>query len=216
MIDCGTCQVGFTKMFSICAENAGLGVAGLPTTIRVLNTVVPSWTVLRREVGNVDHHVGLAEIARQPAPALHVGDDGVDVAVPAAAVERIDGGLRPARHWPRGPCASGTLSPHRRSGRRIGRVVPSAGRCRRSRSSGTRGSSIGFFCTLRTLPCGICTVSVSPLRPRNSASLAFKARKPSCGGLKPSSTVRGIGRAGKLGQHVGGLREPVAQSRCWG
>ena len=40
---------------------------------------------LEREVRLVDEHMGVAEIARIPAPALHVGDDGVDLLVVAGS-----------------------------------------------------------------------------------------------------------------------------------
>ena len=39
----------------------------------------------------IDHHVGLAEIVRHPAPALHVGEDDIDRADRGAAIERVDG-----------------------------------------------------------------------------------------------------------------------------
>ena len=32
---------------------------------------------LQRVVGDVDHHIGRADVVRHPAPAFHVGDDGV-------------------------------------------------------------------------------------------------------------------------------------------
>src|ERR1700731_3880584 len=54
-IDCGTCQVGLTVMYFIVSLSSGVGMPGLPITIRV------------------------AEVARVPAPALHVHDHGIDL-----------------------------------------------------------------------------------------------------------------------------------------
>ena len=48
----------------------------------------------QREVRDVQHHMGLAEIARHPAPALHVGHDDDVVALVALAVEGVDRLLR--------------------------------------------------------------------------------------------------------------------------
>ena len=45
----------------------------------------------QREVRQIDDHVGLAEIARIPAPALHIGDDGVDLLVARRTIELLDG-----------------------------------------------------------------------------------------------------------------------------
>ena len=44
---------------------------------------------LEREVGLVDLHTRFADVARVPAPALHVGDDGVDAAV-IRGIELLD------------------------------------------------------------------------------------------------------------------------------
>src|ERR1700736_1208695 len=46
---------------------------------------------VQRVVRNVQDDMRLAEIARYPAPAFHVGDDDLVVALLALAVERIDG-----------------------------------------------------------------------------------------------------------------------------
>ena len=45
---------------------------------------------LEREVRQIDHDMGVAEIARVPAPALHVGHDHVDRLVARRAVELLD------------------------------------------------------------------------------------------------------------------------------
>ena len=45
---------------------------------------------LERVVGHIDHHVSMAEVARQPAPALHVGDNALDLF--ARLGRRDDGG----------------------------------------------------------------------------------------------------------------------------
>ena len=57
---------------------------------------------LEREVRDVEDHIGVAErrraeLARQPAPALHVDDHVVDLAVALRAVDRLDGPRRRAR-----------------------------------------------------------------------------------------------------------------------
>ena len=78
MIDGGTFQVGLTVMYFIVSVSSGVACSpGLPTTILVVHTVLPFLDDLQRVVGDIDHHVGRAEIVRHPAPALHVGDDGV-------------------------------------------------------------------------------------------------------------------------------------------
>ena len=46
---------------------------------------------LEREVGNIDHHISVAEVARQPAPALHVGHHAID-GLPG--LRAVDGGER--------------------------------------------------------------------------------------------------------------------------
>ena len=79
MIDCGTYHDGLTSTVSIDALSSGVGVCGLPATILVRQTMLVIAHDLERVVRDVDHHVGLAEIARQPAPALHVGDDALDL-----------------------------------------------------------------------------------------------------------------------------------------
>ena len=48
---------------------------------------------LERVVGNVEHHIGLAEIARQPAPAFHRSGDGVGL---LRGGRTVDGGERAA------------------------------------------------------------------------------------------------------------------------
>ena len=59
---------------SIDAVSSGVGVCGLPATILVRQTTLVVVHDLEREVGNIDHHVSGAEVARQPAPALHIGE----------------------------------------------------------------------------------------------------------------------------------------------
>jgi hypothetical protein len=39
--------------------------------------------------GNVDHHIGFAEVARQPPPSLHVGDDDIGIVIAPRPIERI-------------------------------------------------------------------------------------------------------------------------------
>ena len=53
---------------------------------------------LERVVGDVENDVGItergrAELARQPAPAFHIDDHGIDLAVALRAVERPDGAI---------------------------------------------------------------------------------------------------------------------------
>ena len=60
---------------------------------------------LERIIGDVENDIGVAdrgraEVARQPAPALHVDDHGVDLLVALRAVDGLDGACRRARRWP--------------------------------------------------------------------------------------------------------------------
>ena len=97
MIDGGTFQVGLTVMNFIVSVSIGVAwLPGLPVTTRVVQTSRAVLHHLEREVGDVEDHVGIAErrraeLARQPAPALHVDDHGVDLAVALRAVDRLDG-----------------------------------------------------------------------------------------------------------------------------
>ena len=78
MIDGGTFQVGLTVMNFISALMIGVARFGLPTTILVFQTSLLVAHDAQREVRDVDHDVGVAEVARHPAPALHVDEDDVD------------------------------------------------------------------------------------------------------------------------------------------
>ena len=60
---------------------------GLPDQLAVVHDA-------QRVVRDVDHHVGLAEVARHPAPALHVGDDDVDGLLALRAVDGVERRLR--------------------------------------------------------------------------------------------------------------------------
>ena len=77
MIDCGTYQDGLTITVFIEAESSGVGVCGLPATILVRQNQAAVLDDAQRVVRHIDHHVGAAEIAWQPAPALHIGGDGL-------------------------------------------------------------------------------------------------------------------------------------------
>ena len=91
MIDGGTFQVGLTVMNFIVSVSSGVAlVAGLAAHDLGLPHLRAVLHHPQGEVGNVDHHVGVAEVARQPAPALHVGEDDVDVAVALRPVDRVD------------------------------------------------------------------------------------------------------------------------------
>ncbi len=74
----------------IVSDSSGVGVAGLSDH----DLGVPDRRALvvdaQREVRNVQDHMRLAEVARHPAPALHVGHDDLVVALLALAVERIE------------------------------------------------------------------------------------------------------------------------------
>src|SRR6185312_4956898 len=61
-IDGGTCQVGLTVMNFIVSLSSGVGMHHP-----------------EREVRLVDDHMRGAEVARIPAPALHVGEDRLDL-----------------------------------------------------------------------------------------------------------------------------------------
>ena len=97
MIDGGTFQVGLTVMNFIVSRQQRRGMdAGLsgdhlggPDLRAVLHH-------LERIVGDVENDIGVAdrgraELARQPAPAFHVDDHGVDLAVALRAVDGPDG-----------------------------------------------------------------------------------------------------------------------------
>ena len=100
----------------------------------------------QREVRDVQHDMRLAEVARHPAPALHVGDDDLVVFFVALAVERVDGLLRQLAGRRTGPFPSGTARPRRRAAcRRKCRRAPAASPSF-SRSAGTRSSDIRTVC----------------------------------------------------------------------
>src|SRR5262249_3458613 len=120
---------------------------------------------LEREVRQVDHDVSLAEVARIPAPALHIGDDEVDRLVARRTVELLDRlGVEVAGGRQLCP-ASASLASYLRSS--AAPASPSF-----SRRSGTRGSSIGALAlSLSGAPSAIC-LPVVPL-PRSCASSAL-------------------------------------------
>jgi hypothetical protein len=65
-------------MYFISALIIGVALPGLPATILVpvdLAAIVQRQRIVR----HVDDHVQIAEVARKPAPALHVDDDRVDL-----------------------------------------------------------------------------------------------------------------------------------------
>ena len=79
MIDCGTFQVGLTVMNFIVSVSSGVCLVRLAdhdARLPDLRAVVIDAQV---EVRDVEHDVGAAEVARHPAPALHGGEDGVDL-----------------------------------------------------------------------------------------------------------------------------------------
>ena len=67
-------------MYFIVSLSSGVGMLGLPITMRVVHTCPPSCITLSVKSGWLTIHMRLAEVARIPAPALHVGDDGLDLA----------------------------------------------------------------------------------------------------------------------------------------
>ena len=88
-IEGGTFQVGLMVMESICCARSGLGMLGLPMTMRVVHSCRPSCSTLSVKSGSLTSTRDLRELARVPAPALHVGDDGVDAAV-VRGIEFLD------------------------------------------------------------------------------------------------------------------------------
>src|SRR5262249_43749369 len=130
------------------------------------------------KVRQVDHHAGLAHVARIPAPALHVGDDSLDLPVARRAVELAD-----RLHIKRAGDLElvGALIFLYRF-RELGVVSQVGGIARHpapappsgARSSGTRGSSIGTLVSLSSGPAGI-SPAPAPECARSSASLAFRA-----------------------------------------
>ena len=62
------------------------------------NLGAPDQTVVAHHpegvVRNIDHHIGLAEIARQPAPTFHIGDHAVDLLSRLDQLRAVDGGER--------------------------------------------------------------------------------------------------------------------------
>jgi len=93
MIDCGTYQDGLT--ITSCIERQErrrrLRLAGddLGAPFDLLIVHDPE-----RVVRDIDHYVGLAEIARQPAPAFPVGDDALDLLMGRHRLRAVDGGDR--------------------------------------------------------------------------------------------------------------------------
>ncbi len=77
MIDC-TYQDGLTITLSMVAVVSRVGVRGLPATMLVRQTTRWSRTTLSVKSVIFDHHVSVAEVARQPAPALYIGFNAVD------------------------------------------------------------------------------------------------------------------------------------------
>ena len=61
--------------WSISSEKIGVGVSGLPTITRASWIGRPSSTSRELELRHVDEDVAPAHVGRQPAPALHVGED---------------------------------------------------------------------------------------------------------------------------------------------
>ncbi len=75
-IDCGTVQNGLVWKPRIDDWISGVGSLGVPTiTTGLWNTGLPSSTNIIRIVAGIDQHVAAAEVGRQPAPPLEVGDD---------------------------------------------------------------------------------------------------------------------------------------------
>ena len=99
MIDGGTFQVGLTVMYFIVSVRSGVAwLPGLPVTTRVVQTGRTVLHHLQRIVGDVEDDIGVAdrrraELARQPAPTLHVDDHRVDLPVALRAVDRLDGAV---------------------------------------------------------------------------------------------------------------------------
>ena len=180
-IDGGTFQVGLTVMNFIVSVSIGVAVVGLPTTTRVCQISLAVLHHPQRVVRDVQHDVGIAEIARQPAPALHIGDDGVDH-IGAARRRRhaIEAAQRaPGRSGRPGLIRSRLLVVLDRGGERI--VVAQVGlvalaTLSRWRSSGTRASSAPGRSDPAIRNAHDLAVLRAQSTPRNSASLALSAR----------------------------------------
>src|SRR3979411_1268495 len=79
MIDGGTFQVGLMVMYFIVSLSSGVALAGLPTTTFVVQSCV------------VSYNTCLAEVARIPVPAFHVGDHDIGLVAARRAIEVLDG-----------------------------------------------------------------------------------------------------------------------------
>ena len=88
MIDGGTPQDGLNTTISISSLNTAVWVLGLPTMTRVVHSALAVLDHLRLEGGLVDEDIAVAEVARQPAQALHVVEQLVDAAAACPSVLR--------------------------------------------------------------------------------------------------------------------------------
>ena len=68
----------------IVSVSSGVAVFGLADHDARLPDLVAVVHDLEREVRDVQHDMRLAEVARHPAPALHIGEDGIDRVLAAA------------------------------------------------------------------------------------------------------------------------------------
>ena len=99
-MDCGTVQVGLTVMVFIVSLSSGVAMLGLPITTRVVHTWAPLCMTLSEKSGWLTIDIGFAEVARIPAPALHVHDDGLDLLGVALRGVRLAAQLRERRLEP--------------------------------------------------------------------------------------------------------------------
>ena len=87
-IDGGTFQVGLTVMYFIVSVSSGVAMRRLADHDPggpERRAVLASPCSVKSGMLTID--IGLAEIARIPAPALHVGEDDVDLLARGRAVE---------------------------------------------------------------------------------------------------------------------------------